>query len=75
MNVQKKRHRRRPTALAPFKIRGGRKDHGDQLARLEQMPLPPSLEEAFMEIERPARQYADAPETRAVARRKPQDGR
>jgi hypothetical protein len=30
------------------------------LKRLELQPLPESLERAFSEIERPARQYADA---------------
>lgn len=38
-------------------------------------PLPESLERAFNEIERPAPRYADAPETRAVARRTAQDAR
>jgi hypothetical protein len=32
-------------------------------------PLPPSLEAAFLAIEQPAPQYADAPETRAGALR------
>jgi hypothetical protein len=67
MNVQK-RHRRRPGMLASFKVRGRRKFRETEIAKLESQPLPESLERAFSEIERPAPQYADAPETRAVAR-------
>ena len=49
-----------------------------KLELIESMPaiISPSLEQAFMEIEKPMVRYADS-ETpdRAVARRKAQDGR
>jgi hypothetical protein len=41
---------------------------------LEASTLPPELEAAFLAVEKMPR-FADAPETRAVARRLAQDGR
>ena len=35
-----------------------------RLKRIEPLSLPPSLEAAFSEIEKPMVRYADAPETR-----------
>ena len=48
-----------------------------KLVRLESMlaVIPPSLEEAFAEIERPAPRYSDAPEARANTPRTAQDAR
>ena len=56
-------------------MKGRRKELIGRLKRMEPLPVPESLERAFQAIERPAPRYADAPETRAVARRMAQDGR
>ena len=48
-----------------------------KLERIEARPAvgSPSLEAAFISLERPAPRYADAPETRAISPRTAQDGR
>ena len=56
-------------------MKGRRKELIGRLKRMEPLPVPESLERAFQAIERPAPRYADAPETRAVARRMAQDTR
>jgi hypothetical protein len=46
------------------------------LKKVIPLPLPPSLEAAFNEIEKPMAHYADStPEARATAPRPAQDGR
>ena len=51
--------------------------HQRQLERIEAKPavIPPSLERAFSEIERPALRYADTMPARAIVPRTAQDGR
>ena len=46
-----------------------------RLKRIEPLPPSPSLEAAFMEIEKPMVRYADAPEARVAAPRIAQDRR